>query len=149
MRARSTGSSGEANGNLSMMTQDNAPPLTRQTPYASQSQPKQQFDRSPRPIQRQTPVAQTDPVPEKAVSLNELKTPPKIISKIKKEPSKENRDELRNALASVMKDSTLEKRDPEKKESKKDLSAEAKAKAEIPEDVLKKMLDVGEEDKKL
>lgn len=114
----------------------------------------------PKPQPR--PQSQPQPQPQKTVSLSELKATPKVILKTKKEPSKENRDELRNALAAVMKESSLEKQESQKENKKSsdykpfdkahgkpfdtrpdlNLTDETIPKKEIPEDVLKKMLDV-------
>ncbi|MFQ5662192.1 MAG: hypothetical protein ACE5F2_03010, partial [Candidatus Paceibacteria bacterium] len=52
----------------------------------------------------------------KPISLNNLKTTPKPAPKITKEPSKENKADLRNALASVM--NSKDKNVSEQKEEK-------------------------------
>ncbi len=119
-------------------------------------------------------------MPEKSVSLNELKTPPKTIPSIKKEPSKENRSDLKKALASVMngKDEDVQAQKENKKSSDYEPFAGAHGKPfkkwpnsnptknsknktqdkvidkvtpkkEVPEDVLKKMLDVEGKDKQI
>jgi hypothetical protein len=119
-------------------------------------------------------------MPQKVVSLNELKTSPKIIPKTKKEPSKENRSDLKKALASVMngKDEDVQAQKENKKSSDYEPFAgahgkpfkkwpnsnptknsknktqdkvidEVTPKKEVPEDVLKKMLDVEGKDKQI
>jgi len=119
-------------------------------------------------------------MPQKVVSLNELKTSPKTIPSIKKEPSKENRSDLKKALASVMngKDEDVQAQKENKKSSDYEPFAgahgkpfkkwpnsnptknsknktqdkvidEVTPKKEVPEDVLKKMLDVEGKDKQI
>ena len=121
-------------------------PNKTELPPLTESQLKQTQD-----IKKKVPIIpKPQPQLQKTVSLNELKTPPKIIPKIKKEPSKENRDELRNALASVMEESsstpTPSKVGAPTTEGVGKEKAEIPQK-EIPEDILKKMLDVGDKDK--
>jgi hypothetical protein len=69
------------------------PPIPRET-----VKPVQQ------PVQKPQQQSAPQPLPpQKTVSLNDLKSPVNTIPKQKKEPSKENKLDLRNALASVMK----------------------------------------------
>jgi hypothetical protein len=80
-------------------------------------QPKVQL--KPQPVNQNPSIQPTPTIPkesikpqmqpqiQKTVSLNDLKTKANIIPKQKKEPSKENKLELRNALASVMKDKPI------------------------------------------
>lgn len=143
---------------------------------AEQFKPKRQYEKPARQMQKKIPERQINPASKNTVSLNELKTLSRIIPKTRKEPSKENRDELRSALAAVMNNEN--KSVPQQKNnkensnyvrfdkthgklfdtkpdinltenSKNNKTDETTAKKEIPEDVLKKMLDVDSEDKQL
>lgn len=84
------------------------PPLTEEQIKQTQSLKKSTLLNS----KANQPKIQTKPQTQETVSLNDLKSKTPTIPKNKKEPSEENKLNLRNALASVMKDSPEPKTSP-------------------------------------
>ncbi|MDP6387867.1 MAG: type IV secretion system DNA-binding domain-containing protein [Candidatus Pacebacteria bacterium] len=148
------------------------PPKPKITPQKTFQKPVQNKNYSTSPVRKQY---HQPAQPEKTISLNELKTPPKMIPKIRKEPSRKNREELRSALTSVMKDKNKGVGEESSKSSsykpfdkthgkpfntRPNLSSTENSQnktqktqntsdtKEVPEDVLKKMLDVEDKDKR-
>ena len=148
------------------------PPLTEEQVKQTQLLKKKDAVK-PQPQPQAKPKVQIKPsIPQDTVSLNDLKTKTNPIPKQKKEPSKENKLDLRNALASVMKDkpkqvstSTVQNKPvesikppqqvaPEKAPTHKktrpsdgmeDISPQNPK--EVPEATLRKILDTDEEPK--
>ena len=94
--------------------------------------------------------------PEKTISLNRLKSVNNITQKNHKEPSKENRDELKKALAFVMnetnkKDLKIAQKEDIKKnrndtQNNEILIDKTQDKKEVPESVLRKILKIDDKE---